>query len=207
MSITSVNCTPIKPQVSFASAEGVDEAQKILQLSRQLNDSFQKENKDDDENITVKHPLQTTLSLAGAGLAMFALGKGVGKAIIGASKKTPENVKTGLVKGLKTASDWTSKQADKLPKNEKLTAVFDKSVGKVANGLKGAVSNAIEKNGAEKVFTTATGALAAATLLPKVAKADGNSDGIADIAQNGINAYQSAFKTAEIFSDMINALV
>lgn len=202
MSISSVSCTPIKPQVSFASAEGVDEAQRILQLSRQLNDSFQKE----DEDITVKHPVQTALSLVGAGLAMFALGKGVGKAIIAAAKKTPENVKTGLANGLKTASDWTSKQAGKLPKNDKLTAVFDKTVGKAANGLKGSVASVIEKNGAEKVFTTATGALAAATLVPKVAKADGNSDGIADIAQNGINAYQSAFKTAEIFSDMINAL-
>lgn len=202
MSISSVNCTPLKPQVSFAKAEGADEAQRVLQLSRELNDSFTKK----DDEATVKHPLQTAVSLVGAALAMYTIGKGAGKAILALAKKTPANVKSGLEKGCKSVSDWATKQTGKLPVNEKLANAYTKTVGKVANGVKKGVSNAIEKNGVEKVFTTATGALAAATLVPKIAKADGNGDGIADIAQKNVNAYTSAFKTAEIFADMINAI-
>lgn len=202
MSISSVSCTPIKPQVSFGSPEGVDEAQRVLQLSRELNDSFHKE----DEEVTIKHPLQTAVSLIGAGLAMYTIGRGAGKAILALAKKTPANVKSGLKKGCKSVSDKASGLTAKLPVNEKLSKVYTNTIGKVAGNVKNGVKNAVEKNGVEKVFTTATGALAAATLVPKIAKADGNGDGIADIAQKNVNAYTSAFKTAEIFADMINAV-
>lgn len=218
MSISSVNCTPIKPQVAFGNLkgvdgeqgilqkpEGVDEAQKVLQLSKELSDSFRKEDKEGEE-VKVKHPLQTAVSLVGAALAMYTVGKGAGKAAIALSKKAPESLKKGLTEGYKNVSKWASKQAGKLPTNEKLAHAYTNTVGRVANGVKKGVTDAVAKNGAEKVFTTATGALAVATLVPKVAKADGNGDGIADIAQTGINAYQSAFKTAEIFADMIDAI-
>ena len=52
----------------------------------------------------------------------------------------------------------------------------------------------------------AAGVLAASTLVPAITTADGNKDGVADIAQNNINAYASAFKKAEIFADIVGAL-
>lgn len=207
MNVSAINCSPIKPQVSFGAPEGVDEANKVLTLSKELSDTFKKE---DSEGNQIKNPLHTALSVLTAGMAMFALGKGIGK--LGwkgldkaKSAITPEKMQVVKDK-VHVAKDFVSKQTAKLPKNEKVATFFNKTVGKAANAVKTSVAKAVEKNGAEKVFTTAAGVVAASTLVPKVATADANGDGIADIAQSKVNAYQSAFKSAEIFADMVNAL-
>ena len=199
MSISAINCTPIKPQASFGNAQGVDEAQKVLELSRQLNDSFKKEG----EEPTVKHPAQTALSILGAAATMFALGKGAGKGAVAVLKKVPDSVKGNVSKYADDAVNFVKTHASKLPKVHQ-----NKVTTAVSNFAKTAYNSAkttVMKN-PEKSFTTAAGVLAAATLVPKISKADANNDGIADIAQKNINAYQSAFKTAEIFADMVSAI-
>ena len=175
----------------------------MLTLSKELSDTFKKE---DSEGNQIKNPLHTALSVLTAGMAMFALGKGIGKAALLGAKKVPAGAKQFVVDNAAKAKGFISKQADKLPKNEKVATFFNKTVGKAANAVKSSVAKAVEKNGAEKVFTTAAGVVAATTLVPKIATADANGDGIADIAQSKVNAYQSAFKSAEIFADMVNAL-
>ena len=76
MNVSAINCSPIKPQVSFGAPEGVDEANKVLTLSKELSDTFKKE---DSEGNQIKNPLHTAVSVLTAGMAMFALGKGIGK--------------------------------------------------------------------------------------------------------------------------------
>ena len=205
MSISAINCTPIKPQASFGSAQGVDEAQKVLELSKQLNDSFASGtrcNGDcDEEKVTNKNPIQTTISVLGACATMFALGKGAGKGLVALTKKVPASAKENILNTGKKAVSVISEQVAKLPKNEKVSTILSNTVGKAFNSAK-----AVVMKNPEKSFTTAAGVLAATTLVPSIATADGNKDGVADIAQNNINAYASAFKKAEIFSDMINAL-
>lgn len=205
MSISAINCTPIKPQASFGSAQGVDEAQKVLELSKQLNDSFASGtrcNGDcDEEKVTNKNPIQTTISVLGACATMFALGKGAGKGAVALAKKVPASAKENILNTGKKAVSVISEQVAKLPKNEKVSTILSNTVGKAFNRAK----DVVMKN-PEKSFTTAAGVLAATTLVPSIATADGNKDGVADIAQNNINAYASAFKKAEIFSDMIDAL-
>lgn len=203
MSISAINCSPLKPQVSFRSAQGVDEANKVLQLSKQLGDNFHKV---DSEGNDIKNPLQTATSVLAACLAMFALGKGAGKVALTAAKKVPASAKKTIADGFGKVKTFVSKQAAKLPKNEKVTTVLNNTVGKASNAVKSSVAKAVQKSGAEKVFTTTAGVVAASTLVPKIVKADDNGDGIADIAQKSVNAYQSAFKSAEIFADMISAL-
>lgn len=205
MSISAMNCTPIKPQASFGSAQGVDEAQKVLELSRQLNDSFTCSNCSngdcDNEKVTNKNPLQTAISVLGACATMFALGKGAGKGLVALSKKVPSSTKEKILSAGQKAATKIAEQVSKLPKNEKVSSVLSKTVGKAFNSAKSVVM----KN-PEKSFTTAAGILAASTLVPAITTVDGNKDGVADIAQNNINAYASAFKKAEIFSDIVDAL-
>ena len=203
MNVSAINCSPIKPQVSFGAPEGVDEANKVLTLSKELSDSFKKE---DSEGNEIKNPIHTAFSVLTAAMAMFALGKGMGKAAVIGAKKIPAGAKQAVVENATKAKGFFSKLADKLPKNEKVATFFNKTVGKAANAVKTSVAKAVEKNGAEKVFTTAAGVVAASTLVPKIASADANGDGISDIAQKNVNAYQSAFKSAEIFADMVNVL-
>ena len=72
MSISSINCTPIKPQVSF----GENEEAQYRQLAAQtmaLNDSFTP--KQADGEATKKSPLGTMASLATAVLVTYAGGK------------------------------------------------------------------------------------------------------------------------------------
>ena len=204
MNISAINCSPIKPQVAFGKAEGVEEANKVLNLSKELSDSFKKE--ESEGEVGRKSPMETIASLTGAALAMFAIGKGAGKLAYSLSGKIPETAKTFVTTNAGKAKEFITAQTAKLPKNEKISKVLEKTVGKVATAAKTGLTNAIEKNGAEKIVTTAAGLAAATTLVPKIAKADGNGDGIADIAQKNVNAYQSAFKTAEIFADMVSAL-
>ncbi len=205
MSISAINCTPIKPQASFGSAQGVDEAQKVLELSKQLNDSFASGtrcNGDcDEEKVTNKNPIQTTISVLGACATMFALGKGAGKGLVALTKKVPASAKENILNTGKKAVSVISEQVAKLPKNEKVSTILSNTVGKAFNSAK-----AVVMKNPEKSFTTAAGVLAASTLVPAITTADGNKDGVADIAQNNINAYASAFKKAEIFADIVGAL-
>ena len=205
MSISAINCTPIKPQASFGSAQGVDEAQKVLELSKQLNDSFASGtrcNGDcDEEKVTNKNPIQTTISVLGACATMFALGKGAGKGVVALAKKVPASAKENILNTGKKAVSVISEQVAKLPKNEKVSTILSNTVGKAFNRAK----DVVMKN-PEKSFTTAAGVLAASTLVPAITTADGNKDGVADIAQNNINAYASAFKKAEIFADIVGAV-
>lgn len=207
MNISAVNCTPIKPQTSFGTSQCTYDATKVLQLSKKLEDSFktQQANIEDpsciDETITPKGHIQTAVSVLGACAAMFALGKGAGKGLVALAKKVPASAKENILNTGKKAATAISEQAAKLPKNEKVSTILSNTVGKAFNAAKAHVI----KN-PEKSFTTAAGVLAATTLVPSIATADGNNDGIADIAQNNINAYESVFQKAEIFADIINAL-
>lgn len=204
MSISAVNCTPIKPQTSFGSREivpGEYEAKKVLELSKQLNDSFGNKYNSDGELITNKNHVQTFISVLGACATMFALGKGAGKGVVALAKKVPASAKQGILDASKKAADLVSEKAAKLPKNPKISSALSNTVGKAFNSVRAAVT----KN-PEKSFTTAAGVIAASTLVPAIATADGNNDGVADIAQNNINAYSSAFKRAEIFADIVDAL-
>ena len=204
MNVSAINCSPIKPQVSFGAPEGVDEANKVLTLSKELSDSFKKE---DSEGNQIKNPLHTAVSVLTAGMAMFALGKGIGKLGwkgLDKAKSAIAPEKMQVVKDkVHVAKDFVSKQTAKLPKNEKVASFFSKTFGKAAGAVKNGLAK-ITKD--EKAFTTAAGVVAASTLVPKIASADANGDGISDIAQKNVNAYQSAFKSAEIFADMVNAL-
>lgn len=212
MNISAVNCTPIKPQ-AFGNQEGADEAQKVLELSKQLNDSFKKEGQDEEE-VTSKNPLATAASVAGACLAMFALGRSAGKGAVALAKKIPAGAKDNVVKYATQAKTFVTEKASKikmpkvkinLPKNEKVAGFFKNTVGKAATTTIEKTKTAFNAN-PEKFVKNTAGIIAASTLAPAIIKADGNKDGIADIAQNNVNAYRNAMHSVEIFSEIANAL-
>ena len=197
MSISAINCSPLKPQVSFGNAQEVNDATRVLELSKQLEDSFQV------AGAEKKNTAQIAVSVLGAGLTMFALGKGAGKGISTIVKGLPETTKTSILNSTKNASIAIKEKVSNLPKT-RVSKVLDGTVGKVAKGFKTAITEKIAKEGAEKVFTNATGLAAMATLLPSILTVDGDKNGVADIAQKNISAYSSALQQAEVFSTMLN---
>ena len=145
MNVSAINCSPIKPQVSFGAPAGVDEANKVLTLSKEISDTFKKE---DSEGNPIKNPMDTTLSVLTAVMMMFALGKGMGKVAVAGAKKIPAGAKKVVVDNATKAKGFFTKLADKLPKNEKVTTCFNKTLGKSAGAVKSGVAKAVEKNGA-----------------------------------------------------------
>ena len=209
MSISAVNCTPIKPQVSFGMAEGADDARKIIALSNDLNDSFVKK---DDEGNNIKGPLALGVSILGAAASMFALGVGGSKAAIAGAKKLNTKfpaLKDTVVKNGKKAVDYVAKKMPKVPVKltEKISPKVKNFVSQNTVKAKTFGTGLVEKYGAEKLFTVGTGVLTAAALAPDIVKADANGDGIADIADKRINAYSSALKSVGIFEEIVNVLV
>ncbi len=204
MKVSAINCSPIKPQVSFGD-EDVDKAKKVLSLSRDLDDSFVKK---DDEGNNIKSPLHTAISVAGAVASMFALGLGIGK--LGYKANSKFKLAQRGKEAIGKVSSFVKKKAPNL--NIKLPAIKEGSLlAKTKNVAQKSVARVqsttarlIEKYGAEKVFTTGTGIAAAATLVPDIVTVDKNKNGIADIAEKKINAYEGALKSARICSDIVS---
>lgn len=206
MNVSAINCSPIKPQVSFGDAD-VDKAKKVLSLSRDLDDSFAKK---DEEGNNIKSPLHTAISVGGAVASMFALGLGIGKLGYRA------NAKFGLVQKGKNAigkvSNFVKNKAPKL--HIKAPVIKEGSfINKAKNVaddavkyVKSTTGKLVEKHGAEKVFATGTGLAAVATLVPDIITVDKNKNGVADIAEKKINAYEGALSSARIFSEIVTTL-
>lgn len=167
---------------------------KVLNASQQLSDSFKKS---DEEGNTIKSPLATVASVAGVVLSTFLLGKNVGKLGVKLAEKLPANTKQKVVDTAKTVVDTLNKKIASIKNtniSEKLSSALSSTVEYVA------------KNPA-KVATNAAGAVAVAAVAPDIIKADGNGDGIADIAQKNVNAYSTVLKNAELFTEIASAVM
>lgn len=169
---------------------------RVLTQSQEIADTFKKT---DAEGNQLKSPLATAVSVVGVVLSTFLLGKNIGNL----SSKLGSKLATKIPVDLKSkAAKFISSVDDK---------VFNSLAGmkntKLANKLfnftelaKSGVSYAMKNPG------NVAGAVAVAGIAPKIVKADGNGDGIADIAQNNISAYNSALKNAELLTEIASVL-
>lgn len=215
MNVSSVNCTPIKPQVSFGQEQEQDHdfvgAQRVLDMSKELSDSFAKEGEQ-------KTKLQTLASIGGALATTFLLGRAMGTRIVNAGihTKVAAGAKT-LVSKLQNlqAPNFVknSKFADKLKNGTKVISENPKVAGATAKITKqgqkivGKVQTYINDKGVETVIKNSAGVASMAVLGSQVAKVDGNSDGIADIAQKNVNAYKNAIDNMGVVGEIAKVLV
>ena len=215
MNVSAINCTPIKPKVSFGNgADDFSDAQKVLDLSKQLNDNFQKG--DDPEH---KSPIQTAISVAGALATTFVLGKVAASKIITAfpnllskagqgARKVAEKAKTvkvpNFVKNIKFP-EKVQAGLNKVANNPVVKSVSEKAT-KFAGEAATKAANYVKTQSPEKLFTNGAGIASMLALGGQIAKVDGNKDGISDIAQENVNAYRSMAQNAGIFTEIVEAL-
>ena len=166
---------------------------QVLTRSQQLADSFKKT---DAEGHQVKSPIATAVSVVGVVLSTFLLGKNIGKLGVNISKKLPEGVKQTLVGKAKAGVEFSNKMIGKI----KNAGIKDK----VTNAFSSAVEYVVKDPA--KFAVNASGVVAVASIAPDVVKADGNGDGIADIAQHNISAYKSALQGAELLTEIAGSL-
>lgn len=211
MNVSAVNCTPIKPQVSFGKEQDFSDAQRVLDMSKELSDSFSKEDGQ-------KTKLQTLASIAGALATTCILGRAM------AGKLIDAGVHTKIASLGKTAMNKAKNlKAPNFVKNVKFPAKLQKGINVIAENpkVKNATTKVVEgagklksnaqayitEHGVEKVIKDVAGLTSMAVFGTQVAKVDGNGDGVADIAQKNVNAYQNAVKNMGVVGEITKALV
>ncbi len=222
MSIPAVNCTTIKPQVSFGKADNDEERlYNYSKFADEVNDKY-------INSQNVKKPVAAAVSVALAGLIAFASGKLLAsKAAIVAEKfkiNLPEILDSSLGKLSKLSSDVSGRLIKENPvtKSEKAADLAGKVIAGATNCAK-KVYNKVAKSGVtpldtqevikSKAFANLGGTLGVATILPSVCSKDNDENGIADILEKGQNAYTGTknkmgklMEDASKFSDLVELL-
>ena len=212
MNISAVNCTPIKPQ---AFGNDIDKAQVVLTKSKALGDSFTK----DPEQ---KSKIATAVSVAGAFLTCFLLGKGLASKTLEVFPKLTGHI-VNLSKKVASGASVLAGKVKSVPVpekvvNSKVATVVKETSEKIASNPKfkeavdfasqkaGVVINKVKAQSPETLIKNSAGLASMALLGRQVSTVDGNGDGIADIAQKDVNAYKNAIGSLGLFSDIIDAI-
>lgn len=209
MSISAINCTPIKPQVSFGNEEDAKKtgAKEVdFSVVERLYDDSRKY--DQFGKKSADQPNRKSLSKTAASIAVALAATYIGGKLL-ASKALDLFPKASgkIFESVKKLGNGLLNKTEQLANNEghKNIAKVAKKANEVLAKLKTKAVEAIKNDGADSLIKKAAGVVTVAGLAPKVVTADGNNDGIADIAQEGINAYKSALDEVAVVSDIIKA--
>ena len=202
MNISATSGPSLKSS-SFGKEYQVEDAERIIQLTEELNDSFKKE-----ENIDNKSAVAVGASAIGAVLTTFILGKCAASKVITAFPSVSSKLTSGLRKGANAIRDFSDDVAKgvKLKKGGKYTKFLGDKVLKLEKSAREQFIKLSQKSSTENVLTNAIGIVSAATIAPEVLSVDGNNDGISDIAQKNVNAYRNAIHNVGIVSEIVEAL-
>ncbi len=177
MNVSSINCTPIKPQVAFGMATE-ENYRNALESAKQMNDTFVESN-------DIKTPLQTVAAVGFAGLQTFIKGAAtfalVDKITKGNVSKFIKNTGKSTVKVLNNVSNSLKGGA-----SNKARTLIAAGSDKIASAIK-----TVGKNVKLPVLA---GVAAMAALVPVICSRDNNEDGVKDIAQKSQSAYKAADK-------------
>ncbi len=226
MKVSAINCTPIKPQVSFGQTD-----EKKSEDELKLDKCKQFADKVDDEYVkssNVKKPVAAVVSVALAGLLAFATGKVIAQKAAVIGEKLKLNLPELLDKNLRSLSNGVTKAADKLKndnpvtKSDKFKNMVGKTVTSAVNfgkslyrkiAYSGVADDATVAVRQAKAFANLGGIAGIATAFPAVATRDNNDDGVSDILQTGQNAYTGAktkmgqvMEKAGRFSELVDLL-
>lgn len=203
MNVSALNSTPVKSQPSFGKEYQIEDAEHIMELSGQLEDSFSKA-----EKPAIKSAGGILASVIGAVLAAFVMGKCAASKVTTAFPSISTKITNGLRKGANSLRNYADDVANgvKLQKGGKLAQAAGKKVAVVEKFARNKYQQLAEKMGAEGIITNAVGLASVATIVPEILKVDGNQDGISDIAQRNVSAYKNAMKNVGIVSEIVDSL-
>lgn len=190
MKVSAINCTPIKPNVNFGNGKIESDYSQVVEQTNALRDSFIPEENEEGKKSVVG----TALSLATAGIVMYAGGKFAASKLAEVFPTAAQKLSDGLVKAADSkvvgkVSDFLASKNGKVA--EKASELFNKAVVNVKK---------------PDALKNIAGATALAIGLEKIATVDGNKDGINDITQKHVNAYKSAMENMGVISEIASAL-
>ena len=216
MTISAINCSPIKPQVSFGNEQ--ENFEKISGISDKINEKIVDSN-------DIKKPVAVCASIALAALGAYVGAKNVTSAL---TKKVAPNMGVKVEAGLKTAANAIKANASKLAETAPETkfAKVKTLAGKAVGSVEGAARNLYKKvaysglskemvnpEKASAALANVAGAVAGASALSTVLTKDSDGDGIKDIMQKSQNVYTgtktkcgNAFETVNLLGEIAQAL-
>lgn len=216
MNVSAINCTPIKPQVSFGKKPKKTDDKKPQNPTLDVDDEEKLEkvsdfadaiNNEVVNSSSVKKPVAAVVSVLLAGLIAYAGGKRIAQIAINGGEKLHLNLPEMLDKSLRKASVSVANVANSLKKENPVTK-FDKFKNIIGSSIQhgeniaktlykkvaysGVAENATVAVKQSKAFANLGGIAGIATAFPAVAAKDSNDDGVSDILQRGQNAYTGA---------------
>lgn len=220
MSISAVNCTPIKPQVSFkgdnqTKTKGLPDYDTVLSLTDKVNDEFV-------QSSDIKSPVTAAVSIGLAALVAFATGKKIGNLVSKIATKAPDTLVNTATKGgqelSKLANSLKGADSGKLAQAKKLTGKVLGSAHKYMSKAYHSIASIGIEKGANptnaNTFSNIFGIAGLATIFPTVVTKDSNGDGVKDILQKGQNAYtgtkskmNGALEKARVLSELAEAVM
>ncbi len=200
MSISAVNCTPIKPQVAFGKEVDFSDVDRLYDASRKYDEFIDSSN----DKPKKKSIFKTFISVGMAVAATFIGGKLLAAKAL---EILPKNTSDKIADFAKFVFGKVSNGLIILSQNEKHVRLANAAehANNILSSFKSGMSNVVKNQGVDGIIKNTAGLASIVGLTPKIVTADGNNDGIADIAQEGVNAYKSALDELGVVSDIIKA--
>lgn len=169
MNVSAINCTPIKPQVSFGNEQ--ENYERALYIAKDLTDEYVRA---DD----IKNPFQVMLSITAAAGKSFLQGAST---FLGLDLISKGAVSNGIKKAGKKVVNSLERAAVK---------IGDSSA--VKKGVSNALASAgktIKNIGANSKIPILAGIASAIAIVPAICSRDNDGDGVKDIVQKSQSAY------------------
>lgn len=169
MNVSSINCTPIKPKVSFGNQQ--ENYEKALEIAKNLSDEYVRS---DD----IKNPFQVMLSVATAAGKSFLQGASTFLALDIISKN-------GLSNGVKNSGKKLVGALENTAKKIGESTVIKKNISKAMTSM----GQTIKTVGTKYKLPVLAGIASIVAMVPVICSRDNDGDGVKDIVQKSQSAY------------------
>ena len=195
MNVSAINCTPIKPKVSFGN-DGQSDYTKIAQQAEAIRDEYVSADR-------LKSPAGVVASVAACGLKAFASGAILASLVAGLAKGAPTKLQGALKKGSQGIRNFAAGLGDDAAKHARIKKPIGKAISKVEEVARNAYKKVINPNTdaitadmADNVVSKIhaqnnralqkmAGIATAAAVLPAATTVSKDGDNIPDILQKG----------------------
>ena len=198
--MTNINCTPIKPNVSFGTqGEELSQDQIKTKLTQHIDsqyDEFTKRASEINQKCQPKEDDTKTKSFIGTAVSVLtaAAVSYVGGRFAADKFSVIFSKQAGKLNTF--FNNYGSKLAQKSGK------LLEGKSGKITKIAKTVSDKVVGQLTGEKALMNVAGAVSVATLFPQLVTIDGNKDGKADITQKKISAYKSLMDNMGVVSEL-----
>ena len=137
MNVSAINCTPIKPKVSFGNND--TDYTKVAQQAEAIKDEYVNADR-------LKSPAGVVASVAACGLKAFASGAVLASLFAGIAKGAPTKLQGALKKGSQGIRKFAADLSDDAAKHAKVKKPIGKAIAKVEQVARNAYKKVINPN-------------------------------------------------------------